>query len=224
MSIIQSIIATAIGSSGGSTNFPVPGSNYPANEYTVDATGTTTLTGYWNSSSISNPVVGLWRRAYTGTALDGTNFDNNFPGLYTQRQSLLDPYVGFGSADDGETNYTMEWLGYFKPAVDGDFIFAQAVDDYAYFWIGQDAVSGFTNTNAFLDGSSGPPAKLTMLAGKYYPVRIRYTENQGGNEYALVSGLNNTLMRNNSNTAATGQFYTDGNTSSGSFPASGLIT
>lgn len=221
MSLIQSIIGSAVGASAPILAFPAPGSNYPAGETTPTMTGSLSFGGYYDS--ISSPSLGLWRKAYHGTALNGTDQDNNFFINPTVAQTTADVYVGFGSALDGQSNYTMEWLGYFKPAVDGNFVFSSQVDDYMYMWMGQYALSNSPNKATAILTDSGTTPIMALTAGRYYPVRIRYSEFGGANQMALVTGLNETLLRNNISTGSTGQFFYDATTAAGTFP-SGLIT
>lgn len=237
MSLIQSIIGSAVGAATPPVTYPAPGSNYPAGSYTTNQTVAVTPTGYypWPTFISTNPTNGLWRKTYTGMALDGNNCDLNFPTGYTQVESMLDPAVGFGSATDSATNYTMEWLGYYAPEVDGNFTFAvNSVDDYIMMWIGAEAVSGFNNSNWLLkaNGAQASSSYVPMLSGRWYPVRIRYTEGSGGNSCPIVHGLNGQPMKNNnesgpivngSPTGLAGYFKTDSNTNAGTFP-SGLLS
>ena len=110
--------------------------------------------------------------------------------------------------------------GYFKPAVTGDFVFSMFVDDYASMWIGANARAGsFAVNNVAINANNNRVDSLayTMTAGKYYPVRIMYTEISGGHNLTIWSGLNNTVLQNQDNSAATGQFYFDGNNSNGGY-------
>lgn len=229
MSLIQSIIGSVVGASA-----PPPAWYYPpiGNHYPVITgisngfTPAITVSGYYDQSSLSGaPNLGLWRKTYVGTAFD-SNFgvDSNFPGSYTLAETTADPYVGFGNDSDVNVNFTMEWLGYFKPAQSGDFVFRMYVDDFAMAWIGSDAVSGFATNNTILQANNNdwPSNVVTLTAGRYYPVRIRYVENTGGHNCTIWTALNNTVGLNNAESGATGQFFYDGNTAGGAFP-SGLI-
>lgn len=222
MSIFQTLIGSAVGASAPPL-YPVPGFGYPNAGGSINATGVIdTISGYYEASSLSNPVVGLWRRTYSGEAVGSGTFDPAFPTGYSEQQSMLDPYVGFGNGTDVATEYTMEWKGYFKPAVTGDFVFSSTVDDYMFMWLGQTATTGYDVTNYVLRNSMGSNRK-TMTAGKYYPVLIRFSEHQGGNECSISFALNGEQLQNNQQNASIGQFYTDDVTNSGFFPGTGLI-
>lgn len=228
MSIIQSIIASSYvqAPSGPAWTYPPIGNHYPVVTGITNSTDSpTTVIGYYNESSLTVPQLGMFRRTYNGTAIDGSyNIDSNFPGSYSVAENLIDPYVGFGNDLDVATMFTMQWFGYFKPAQTGDFIFRMNVDDYAMMWIGEHAVSGFDTNTAIIHANNGdwPSTSLAMTAGRYYPVRILYTEIQGGHNCTVWSGLNGTQVLNNQESAATGQFYMDNNSSNEVYP-SGLI-
>jgi hypothetical protein len=231
MSIIQSIIGTAIyseqgGGGGGEWIYPPPGNGYPV--AMAEATGDTQapVVGYYEASSVGTPSLGLYRRTFLGQAFGGDYVqDPDFPSTYNVAQNINDPAVGFANNLDVATNFTMEWMGYFRPAVNGDFIFAATIDDYFAMWIGQDAVSGFNASNAILKAANQFHNSLAypMLANKYYPVRLRFVENQGAHNCAIWSGLKDAgALRHNQDSAATGQFFYDPTFVMG-FPGSGLI-
>jgi hypothetical protein len=74
--------------------------------------------------------------------------------------------------------FSIEFFGYFKPNVSGDWIFATGVvDDGASFWIGDNALVGYTNANANFIASGGVSGSVSvyLLAGTIYPIRIQYT-------------------------------------------------
>jgi hypothetical protein len=229
MSIIQSLIATSVyvesTPPGPNWIYPPPGNNYPVAGGTAAGSLGAPVSGYYESSSISTPTVGLYRRVYTGTAFGSTfTQDSNFPSTYFVVENQVDSYVGFAFDFDNQTNFTMEWLGFFKPTITGNFVFATNTDDYSIMWIGANAVSGFDNTNSVLqaNNSTSGSMALPMVADKYYPVRIRYVENQGGHNFSVWSGISGAPLQHNLDSAATGQFYFDA-THNGAFPGSGLI-
>jgi len=206
--------------------YPAPGSNYPANTgHSFQPSNGGVITGFYEAGSVVEPVIGLWRRAYNGYAInqDGS-LTATFPASFTVQESLIDQAVGFGAALDGASEYSMEWLGYFKPAQSGPFTFSAAIDDAMYLWIGENAVTGFTSNNYVLLNSTAGSDALILTADKYYPVRMRYTEYFGGNQCSISYALTGQPFLNNLQNAAIGQFYTDANTTAGTFPASGLIT
>lgn len=225
MSIIQSIIGSSF-IQASNWIYPPPGDLYPVSgNYQMLTSAPLVVTGYYEASSISAPTLGLWRQTFNGMALDGSNLDSNFPGSYTQVQSLADPYVGFGNAPDRNQQFTMEFTGYFKPTNTSNFVFEMAIDDYAYMWIGQNAVSGYTVSNAVIAANNADvvtSGAIPLIADKYYPVRIIYTENTGNHNCTVWSGWNGTTLLNNQQSATSGQFYYD-NGQPIDFPNTGLI-
>jgi hypothetical protein len=229
MSIFQTIIASAVGEvyTPPPTGYPAPGFGYPSGGGGISTPTIQRIpAGYYEASSLSNPIVGLWRRTYDGALLDGINVGvETFPTGFPEVESMLDVPVGFGYGLDVSTNFTMEWKGYFKPEANGDFVFTSSVDDYMFMWIGNPAVSGFTNNpSSYIIKENSGTDRIFMEAGRYYPVRIRYTENEGGNNCSIAFGLSGYSMYNNQLNGAIGQFYTDDNTNAGSYPPSGLIS
>lgn len=231
MSMFQSLIGTAIyseegGGGGSSWIYPPPGNQYPVSIIAQSGEIQSPISGYYEASSVGTPSLGLYRRTFLGQAFSGDYVqDPDFPATYNIVQNLNDPAVGFGFDLDVATNFTMEWMGYFRPAQSGNFIFSAHVDDFFAMWIGQDAVSGFNASNAILKADNGfdSSSAYPLLADKYYPVRIRYVENQGGHRCTIWSGLRDTILQHNQNSAATGQFFYDPTFVMG-FPGSGLIT
>jgi hypothetical protein len=85
----------------------------------------------------------------------------------------------------GLNNFSMEIFGYFRAVVSGTYTFSIAADDGAYFWIGSNALVGYTTSNTNITNSSSSTATtctVTLLAGTYYPLRIQYTQGTGNND------------------------------------------
>jgi hypothetical protein len=231
MSILQAIIASIAGAGAGGGPggwlYPPIGNAYPVVGPSVTENAEPAVVGYYEVGSLNTPSLGLYRRTYEGTAF-GNDFeqDAGFPGSYTLRENEADTFVGFGFGMDNATNFTMEWLGYFKPAQTGNFVFATQADDYFTMWIGETAVSGFDNTNSIMQVNNDPGNSLAypMTADRYYPVRIRFAEYSGAHNCTIWSGLSGTTLAHNQQSAATGQFFYDINTANSAFPGSGLIT
>lgn len=228
MSLIQSIIGSAAGLGGPAWQFPPFGNLYPVASNVINQSDSLSISGYYEAGSLTSPQLGLTRYCWAGNVITDMNTvdTRHLPSFYTLEPSGtgLDAAVGFGNDSDVATNFSMEWLGYYKPSQTGDYIFQIAIDDYAMFWLGQAAVSGFDANNTIVkaDNATGISPKIALIADKYYPVRIRYTEVQGGHNCTIWSGLNNSAPVHNLQ-SSTGQFFSDTNTSSVAFPGSGLI-
>lgn len=227
MSIFQTLIASAVGGEPPPPQYPPVSWGYPITN--IQAQTNSQLASFVAYYNLTDVTTGLWRKTYDGTALDGSyNIDGNFPTYYSAVQSESDPTVGFSSWSDVATNFTMQWIGYFRPAVDGDFYFYMNTDDYSSMWIGETAVSGFNSSNSIINcnNSEGYSNYVSLVANRYYPVRILYTEIQGGANCTVASGLNGQQLNTNQFNAASGMFVretSDGNAAAG-FPQSGLIT
>jgi len=126
----------------------------------------TTYVGYHNE----NP-------AFFATATTGTYGAN--PATSVQTTAISEP-----SSDDG-SNFSCQWLGYFKPTTTETHTFYLSSDDGSYMWIGNNALSGFTTANAFINnggahGAVEVSASISLTAGVYYPIRIQFGEIGGG--------------------------------------------
>jgi len=80
-------------------------------------------------------------------------------------------------------NISYQWVGYFLAPTTGVYNFSLASDDGSYFWIGNDAVSGYTTSNArvFATFNTGTvtSGNIQLTAGTYYPVRVLYGNGTG---------------------------------------------
>jgi hypothetical protein len=64
----------------------------------------------------------------------------------------------------------------------GDWTFTLTGDDSSYFWIGANAVSGYTNVNqnAFANYNTTGTVTLAITSGAYYPIRLLYGNGPSG--------------------------------------------
>ena len=88
------------------------------------------------------------------------------------------------SSDDG-SNFSCQWLGYFKPTTSETYTFFTSSDDASYAWVGTNAQTGFTTTNAIVKnggahGNQEASGTIALTAGVYYPIRIQFGEAGGG--------------------------------------------
>lgn len=183
------------------TSYPVPGSGqfatsnmfglpgYNAVGSPYEPTGSiTTVTGYGN---------GLRRNKFLGnfctTASSAPNtwnynwfIDNS--GSVVQGSEVFDTFGGFGYQQDledvdGGHNFSLESKGWIKAPYSQTYNFYGTSDDHMAIWIGDAAKTGYNNTNAAVIGHGGlinPVASITMDAGKWYPIRIWFSEFHGG--------------------------------------------
>ncbi len=146
---------------------------------------------------------GLFMRIYWGKYHnnDPTFFMNNTPnitGVTTNLRSTYSATGGFSnSTADWETNgrdkvignvasnlnYSVEWYGLFFAPITGSYTFYLSSDNYSYFWIGQNALSGYTvaNSNISAEWDMGERnATISLTGGQYYPFRLQFGDAGGG--------------------------------------------
>lgn len=76
-----------------------------------------------------------------------------------------------------DNGVSWEWVGYFKPLSGANFTFIINADDIAHMWIGENAISGYTNENVTLSAAFGYYSTETPIyleSNTYYPVRIQF--------------------------------------------------
>ena len=131
--------------------------------------------------------AGLYKTTYAGYFNDvpsffatatPTTYGAN-PATSVQTTTISEP-----SSDDG-SNFSCQWLGYFKPTTTETHTFYLSSDDASYMWIGSNALSGFTTANALINngGAHGVvevSGSISLTSGVYYPVRIQFGEIGGG--------------------------------------------
>jgi hypothetical protein len=140
---------------------------------------------YWTNR---NPyVAGLYKTTYSGYFADNVSFFatatpasvGGNPATSVQTTSIFEP-----ATDDG-SNFSCQWLGYFKPTTSETYTFFTSSDDASYVWVGSNAVSGFTTANSTvnnggLHGNTERSGTIALTAGIYYPIRIQFGELNGG--------------------------------------------
>jgi hypothetical protein len=168
-----------------------------------EAGNTTNNQGYINfanlslfaTPSLSNSKIesrglidGLTWKMYDGEASgDMINYFTNNTYRNIGRSVNLQN-VNYGSNGqyivNGLDYYSMEWFGYFLPNVSGTWSFYLWTDNNGYLWIGNTALSGYNTSNGLINNTnvSGTTATISLIAGVYYPIRIRFTELWGGDD------------------------------------------
>ena len=141
-----------------------------------------------------NPYLpGLFKTTYTGYYADvpsffatatPTAFGAN-PATSVQTTVIEEP-----SSDDGST-FSVQWLGYFLATTTETYTFFTSSDDASHLWIGANALTGFTTANATvnnggLHGNQEASGTISLVAGTYYPIRIQFGE-QGGGDVCTVN-------------------------------------
>ena len=132
-------------------------------------------------------TAGLFKTTYSGYFADNvsffatatpTTFGAN-PSTSVQTTTISEP-----SSNDG-SNFSVQWLGYFLPSTTETYTFFTSSDDASYVWVGSNAITGFTTGNATvnnggLHGQLEKSGTASLTAGVYYPIRIQFGEQGGG--------------------------------------------
>ena len=126
-------------------------------------------------------TAGLFRTTFTGYFADVPSWFATATSTATTVQTTI---IEEPVSEDGNS-FSMQWLGYFKPTTTETYTFYLNSDDASYLWIGSNAVSGFTTANSTINngglhGAVEVSGTASLTAGVYYPVRIQYGENGGG--------------------------------------------
>ena len=135
---------------------------------------------YFNTASLWNNNSG-----YTTTS---TN-----PSPFGYTLSLENVQIGTNYLVQGGNKweyYSVQWVGMFKANYTGTWTFYLKSDDCSYLWIGNNATSGYTTSNATINngGAHTPMRKskeINLVDGTYYPIRIQFGEQAGGDICAL---------------------------------------
>ncbi len=154
---------------------------------TVTPSLTPSITPTPTPSPTSPFSAGIFKTTYAGyhnedpaffATATPTAFGSN-PATSVQTTSITEP-----SSNDG-SNFSCQWLGYFKATTTETYTFFLSSDDGSYLWIGANALSGFTTANSNINngGAHGPlevSSTFSLTAGVFYPIRIQFGEISGG--------------------------------------------
>ena len=143
-------------------------------------------------TTVLNYNAGLYKTTYAGYFADSVSFfATATPTTYGSNPatSVQTPAISEAATDDG-SNFSVQWLGYFKPTTTETYTFFTNSDDASYMWIGANALSGFTTANATvsnggLHGNVERSGTSALTAGVYYPVRMQFGENSGGDVFGF---------------------------------------
>jgi len=163
--------------------------------------------GYGGGTSYA---AGLFKTVYAGYFSDNPNFFatavpttyGNNPAFSVQTTVITEP-----ATDDG-SNFSVQWLGYWKPTTTESYTFYLNSDDASYLWIGATALSGFTTSNSLINngGPHGPveiSGSISLTAETYYPIRIQFGE-LGGGDFMDLSYSTATIAKT---TTVTGKVF-----------------
>lgn len=172
------------------------------------------MTTLMNSNNVGLQS-GLLYSVYNGGYGENPNYFSTAT-LYTPRGPNQGFVTGIPNIIAGTNNcinststqgFSVQWLGYFKSDYTGTWTFQLQADDSAFLWIGDNAITGFTNTNQLVYSywPSVPTGTINLQANTYYPIRIQMgNRSSGGGTDLVVSFSNPTLTIR---TDGTGYFF-----------------
>jgi hypothetical protein len=157
-------------------------------------------------NSVPNSANGLYRRKYVGNfsttyvhqttpayTLDMGFFGVASHGPISEPAYEVDTYLSFGNRTDlgSENGYAFEWKGYIQAPVTGNMRFGTTVDDDCVMWIGAPALTPANNNYLFAQSGvnrSGTDG-VTVVAGKWYPIRLWFQEWGGSERFQLGASV-----------------------------------
>jgi hypothetical protein len=160
--------------------------------------GATIVTGLFTRTGVdigtlfqSAYATGLTVRLYTGEASTNVTYDNGQTPYYTftgiTNTTNVNTTTNGQIAISGASNFTVVLTGFLLSDFTGTWTIGSTSDDKSYIWIGPNALSGYTTSNATLanDWSTYTlTTTVSLVSGVYYPFRLIYS--QGGGPYNLT--------------------------------------
>ena len=166
----------------------------------TSGTGNLALVNNTNSGNIVMSITssnqynaGLYKTTYAGYHSENPAFFATVtPATYgaNPATSIQTTIIQEPSSDDG-SNFSVQWLGYFKPITTETYTLFILSDDGSYLWIGANALSGFTTANANINnggahGNQERSGTVALTAGIYYPIRMQFGEIGGGDVFRFT--------------------------------------
>jgi hypothetical protein len=118
----------------------------------------------WKTSP--NILAGLYRTTYAG-------YYGNDPAWFSDDANDIIESIPVDNFDlyDGDI-FSSQWLGYFQAPHTATYTFYRSSDDASGMWLGQNAITGYTDLNQF-EGT------IELEEGELVPIRLQYG-NAGG--------------------------------------------
>jgi hypothetical protein len=142
--------------------------------------------GIVSSARSINYTNGLYGKRYVGYFNDDVNWFAT-----ATLQGDVNQLTQINSFTSSADLYSWQWLGYFKASSTENYTFYTSSDDSSLLWVGNNAISNFSLSNLTVDNrglhgtqerSSSP---ISLVAGTYYPIRLQFGENAGGDVVTL---------------------------------------
>ena len=207
------------------------GTNNASNIWQFGTDGNLTLPGGGTILDTA-PTPGITRTKYTGSAAYDVNW-------YSTASVIETGIVTTISEDySGEADYSFQYAGYFKAPVTGTYTFTMFADDSGRFWIGPNALTGYTagNANISIPMYASGTTTTSLTANEFYPIRLQinndlgpgylsfsWSNDQGQANTSVLTGAvfanlghtaitadNDIELKTNNGTTRTWRFGTDG--------------
>ena len=164
--------------------------------------------GVSSKKTTTNYTSGLNFIVYHGYFSDVLSYTSStilYTGTTTSISTISTGTNGNIAVNGGDT-YTVIWTGYFKVTVSDTYTFTLTSDDASYLWIDQTTYdeSNTVINHSGLHSMTSKTGTKSLTAGIYYPIRIMFGENTGGDNciFSWYRSGNTTSI-----TAGTGYFY-----------------
>ena len=153
----------------------------------ISSSSATSISAY-NGFVLRN---GLFMRFYSNTYFNNNInfFNNNTPTITGVVTNIRNTYCATGGISNAGysdnqigniavmSTFSVEWFGLFYAPLTGTYTFYLLSDDTGIIWIGDNALSGYTTSNALfytLYVYTEVTATMSLTAGTYYPFRFQY--------------------------------------------------
>ena len=123
--------------------------------------------GLSEGSSHHNFLNGLKYEYYSqGYFNDNVNWFNSYTPTstgYVTNGTNIGTFSNNTRTVNSAEYYSFQWIGYFRASVTGTYTFYTASDDASYLWLGENAVSGYSSSNAVVN-NGGAHGVVTVVA------------------------------------------------------------
>jgi hypothetical protein len=145
-------------------------------------------------AALGNTTSGLAYTVYSNYYSDTVGFFDTATLLAsgtTSNLSNLTNATGGNRADNDQLVFSCLFSGFFLAQTTGNYTFTITSDDAGHFWIGDNALSGYTTANANINNGGTHGAQtvtssaIALTANTYYPILIMYGNFGGPNSFAF---------------------------------------
>jgi hypothetical protein len=150
------------------------------------------VSGGFIKLNVNNYVSGLYKTTYSG-------YFNDNPAFFASASSTATGVDSTLADANIPSTTSYQYLGYFTPTTSETYTFYVTCDDAGYLWVGSNALSGFSTSNATVNGGGEHGANqysgtIALTAGTKYPIRIQ-VGNNGGPGFLATSFSTSTISK-----------------------------